>query len=207
LFEDLTGLLMSGHAAHDMTPQVAEGLGVLDVAPTREEIRVWIAAVSAGKTWRPVMVLAIDGGHVPTRAKTAQGRRRGRKKTRANGARWKGEWREAKGCRFYLLDEERILHVLSWHQVQNDEEMAEALRQVKAAGLIPEDQVRLCVIGDGAGWIWKSRSRSWIITIAASISIRWQPCSMATILSGSMNGVRWMIRLSRGQIWSFSAAC
>ena len=29
------------------------------------------------------------------------------------------------------------------------------MRQVKEAGLIPEDQVRLCAIGDGAGWIWK----------------------------------------------------
>jgi len=25
---------------------------------------------------------------------------------------------------------------------------------VKEAGLIPEEQVRLCVIGDGAKWIW-----------------------------------------------------
>ncbi len=30
-----------------------------------------------------------------------------------------------------------------------------ALRQVKEAGLIPEDQVRLCAIADGAPWIWK----------------------------------------------------
>lgn len=67
----------------------------------------------------------------------------------------RGEWREAKGFRFYLIDEDRIEHVLSWHQVQTDEEVAEALRQVKAAGLIPADQVRLCVITDGAPWIWK----------------------------------------------------
>ena len=33
--------------------------------------------------------------------------------------------------------------------------MAVALHQVKAAGLIPEDQVRLCLIGNGAPWIWK----------------------------------------------------
>jgi hypothetical protein len=31
----------------------------------------------------------------------------------------------------------------------------EALRQVKEAGLIPEESVRLCVICDGAEWIWK----------------------------------------------------
>ena len=45
--------------------------------------------------------------------------------------------------------------MLSWHQVQTDEEAADALRQVKTAGLIPETEVRLCVIADGARWIWK----------------------------------------------------
>jgi len=45
--------------------------------------------------------------------------------------------------------------VLSWHQVQTDHELAAALRQVTEAGLLPEDQVRLGVIGDGAPWIWK----------------------------------------------------
>jgi len=45
--------------------------------------------------------------------------------------------------------------VLSWHQVQNEEQLGDALQQVKEAGLIPEDQVRLCVVCDGASWIWK----------------------------------------------------
>jgi hypothetical protein len=45
--------------------------------------------------------------------------------------------------------------VLSWSQVQTDEEAAEALRHVKAAGLIPEEEVRLCVIVDGARWLRK----------------------------------------------------
>jgi hypothetical protein len=56
---------------------------------------------------------------------------------------------------FYLLDGERIVHVLSWHQVQNEQELGEALQQVKDAGLIPEEAVRLCVVCDGAEWIWK----------------------------------------------------
>jgi hypothetical protein len=33
--------------------------------------------------------------------------------------------------------------------------LAEALRVCKAHGLIPEDLVRLCVIADGARWIWE----------------------------------------------------
>lgn len=39
--------------------------------------------------------------------------------------------------------------------MQTEGELAEALQHVKEAGAIPEDRVRLCVIGDGAEWIWK----------------------------------------------------
>ncbi len=155
LFEQLTGWPLSVHTAHEVTHAVATGLTVLEVAPTQGAIVAKIAAVAAGQTWRPILVLAIDGAEVPTRPETAKGRRPGRKQARAKRARWTGEWREAKGFRFYLLADDRIVQVLSWHQVQTDEEVAEALRQVQAAGLIPEEQVRLCVIADGARWIWK----------------------------------------------------
>ena len=53
------------------------------------------------------------------------------------------------------MDGERIVHVLSWHQVQTEDQLGEALNQIKEAGVIPEDQVRLCVVADGASWIWK----------------------------------------------------
>jgi hypothetical protein len=56
--------------------------------------------------------------------------------------------------RLYLIDAERIVPVLSWHQIQDDEAIGEALKQIKAADLIPQDQVRFCGIGDGAPWIW-----------------------------------------------------
>ena len=55
----------------------------------------------------------------------------------------------------YLLDDERLIHVLSWHQVQSEDDLGKALKKIKDEGLIPEDTVRLCVIGDGAEWIWK----------------------------------------------------
>ena len=155
LFEELTGLPLSAHTAHAVTQAVAEGLTVLEVAPSREEIVAKIVAVAKRQPWRPILVLAIDGAEVPTRPEVAKGRRPGRKKVRAKRARWTGEWREAKGFRFYLIAEDRIVQVLSWHQVQTDEEAAAALRQVKAAGLIPEAEARLCVIADGARWIWK----------------------------------------------------
>src|SRR5207244_8497431 len=40
-------------------------------------------------------------------------------------------------------------------QVQNEDQLGESLKQVKDAGLIPVDQVRLRVVADGASWIWK----------------------------------------------------
>ena len=171
---------------------------MLEVAPSREEILAKIAAVAAGQPWRPILVLAIDGADVPTRPETAKGRRPGRKKARAKRARWTGEWREAKGFRFYLIADDRIVQVLSWHQVQTDEEAAEALRQVKAAGLIPEAQVRLCVMADGARWIWKQAQALFpsaveildYLPLVVSISTRSRRCSMERIPSGNANGAR-----------------
>lgn len=155
LFEELTGLSASDYTLHEIVGEVTEGLTVLDMSPSLEEIRQRVAKVAQGKKWRPILVLAVDGAHVPTRPEAAKGKRRGRKRHRAKRARWRGEWREAKGFRFYLVSEDRIEHLLSWHQVQSDEALAEALRQVKEAGLIPEAEVRLCVLADGAKWIWK----------------------------------------------------
>jgi hypothetical protein len=140
---------------HTFTNHVAEGLTVLDVAPSRDAIERRIAEVAAGRFRRPVLVLGIDGAYVPTRPESARGRRPGQGRHRAKRALWRGQWRDAKGFRFYLMDGARIVHVLSWHQVQNEAQLGEALKQVKEAGLIPEEQVRLCVVCDGAEWIWK----------------------------------------------------
>jgi len=155
LFRDLTGLGLGSERMHTLTNQVAEGLTALDVAPSRDEIARRIAEVAAGRFRRPVMVLGIDGAYVPTRPDSARTPGEGRRGKRARRARWRGQWRDAKGLRFYLLDGERIVHVLSWHQVQNEEQLGEALKQIKQAGLIPEEQVRLCVVCDGAEWLWK----------------------------------------------------
>lgn len=155
LFTQLTGLSLSDHTIHAVAGELSHELGVLEVSPTAAEIGHRVAEMAAGKTWRPVLVLAIDGAYVPTRPEQAKGSAPGRRGRRARRAEWEGEWKEAKGFRFYLVDQERIVHLVSWYQVCCDEEVGTALRQVKEAGLIPEDQVRLCVLGDGAKWIWK----------------------------------------------------
>ena len=150
-----TDASISDCVLHDWVSQIGADVTVLEVCPTREEIQQRIVQVGAGRKWKPILVLGIDGAVVPTRPDTAKGTRPGRKKVRARRGRWKGEYREAKGFRFYLVDEDRIVHLISWHQVQTEEELGEALRQIQQAGLIPEESVRLCAIGDGAPWIWK----------------------------------------------------
>jgi hypothetical protein len=154
LFTKLSGIGMSDHAMHDVANAAGDDLSVLDVSPTRDEIVERIQELAQGKKWRPIMVLGMDGADVATRPENAKGSGRGRKKHRAKRAKWKGEWREAKGFRIYLVDGDRIVHLLSWHQVQNQAEVAASLKQLKEAGLIDESLVRLCVIGDGAQWIW-----------------------------------------------------
>jgi hypothetical protein len=155
LFRTLTGVPFGSERMHTFTNQVAEHLTVVDVAPSRQETEQRMAEVAAGRMRRPVLVLGIDGAYVPTRPDSARTPRAGRRGTRARRARWRGQWRDAKGLRCYLLDGERIVHVLSWHQVHSEEQLGEALQQIKEIGLIPEDQVRLCVVCDGAEWIWQ----------------------------------------------------
>lgn len=161
MFTRLSGVGVSSERLHTLTNQVAEGLSVLEVAPSREEIDRRVAQVAAGRFRRPVLVLGLDGAYVPSRPESARGSRPGRARKRARRARWTHEWREAKGFRFYLLDGERIVHVLSWHQIQSEAELGEALKEIKDAGLIPEETVRLWVIGDGADWIWKYIETLW----------------------------------------------
>ena len=155
LFHDLTGVHLGSERMHTLTNRVTEGLSVLDIAPSQEQIDERIAQVAAGKWRRPVVVLGIDGAFAPTRPESARGRRPGQRRQRARRPQWKGQWREVKGFRFYLIDGGRIVHLISWHQIQNEAELGEALKEVKEANLIPEDRVRLCVVCDGASWIWE----------------------------------------------------
>lgn len=219
LFAELTGVGMSTARMHELSNAVAAGLGVLDVAPPREEVLDQIAALAEGRRWRPIGVLAIDGAELPTRPEEAKGQRPGRKKQRAKRARWQGQWREAKGFRFYLVDDDRIVHVLSWHQIQDHNELFAALRQVKEAGLIPEAQVRLCVVADGAQWIWQGVQQVFptaemildyyhcaehVPQVAAlhygeqpEQALEWVEATIARLFAGEVAGVLWGLQRMR----------
>jgi hypothetical protein len=79
LFHDLTGVHLGSERMHTLTNRVAEGLSVLDVVPSREQIDERIDQVAAGKWRRPVLVLGIDGAFAPTRPESARGRRPGQR--------------------------------------------------------------------------------------------------------------------------------
>jgi hypothetical protein len=143
-YKRCTGNSTSTQNVHEYTNRIADELSILDVCPSKEQIEQKIQEVRDGKFRRPVAMLAIDGFHAPTRPEPS-----GRSEKRGEG-----EWREVKGFRLYLIDGQRIEHLISWHQVATDQELARDLESIKNAGLIPEDKVRLCIIGDGAKWIW-----------------------------------------------------
>ena len=86
LFTQLTGLSLSDHTIHAVAGELSQELGVLEVSPTAAEMAQRVAEMAAGKTWRPLMVLAIDGAFVPTRPAQAKGEATGRRRTRARRA-------------------------------------------------------------------------------------------------------------------------
>jgi len=142
LYKELTGNEMSDHAMHDLADDLAIASDIVRVLPTRKMVEDTIEKNSNGKIWRPIVVVSADGAHVPTRPKA---------KSRS-GRRGSGEWREAKGFRIYLVGQERITQIMSWHEIANEKEFGEALKF--AATLIPTDRVRIGLVADGASWIW-----------------------------------------------------
>jgi len=141
LFAELTEQPVSDHFMHATFEEVGAYAGLQDVIPTQQQIATRCRQASQG-CWRPVLVVASDGAHVPTRAKAKRHEKRG-----------KGRWQEAKGFRIYLLAEDRIVHLASWHQIQNEEQFGEDLSFV--ASRIPQDDLRIGLLGDGADWLWK----------------------------------------------------
>lgn len=146
VFRRITGKSISNHAMHDIGARLGEASRIGDVLPTKKQVEAVIDENTRGKVWRPVLVVAGDGAHAPTRPET--GKRKGKRGV--------GSWQEAKGFRIYLIGQDRIEQVMSWHQIANEDEFGEALNF--AASLIPQERVRIALIGDGAKWLWPHMS-------------------------------------------------
>jgi len=147
LFHESTGVHFSDHCMHELFASFAQDLGPAEVLPQAEEMTRRIEQASAPNERRPVLVVAMDGAHMPTRPAPGRDIKRG-----------PGEYKEAKGFRIYLNSKDRIVHLASWHRIGSKEEIIEALDI--AASRIPVDKVRICLIGDGASWIWDAMTRA-----------------------------------------------
>ncbi|WP_051305491.1 ISKra4 family transposase [Desulfogranum mediterraneum] len=130
---------ISPDTVHKLTNQIASEVSLTEIIPTPKEVSKIVEDISRDNYRKPVLVFSADGAMVPIRTEE------------------KGQphcWREAKGIRGYLLDKDKIVHLLSWHQVSNIEEFKGFLANLRAQDIIPLDKVRLCFVGDGADWIW-----------------------------------------------------
>lgn len=55
--------------------------------------------------------------------------------------------------RFYLAPEDgRIIQIASWHQIQDAEATKYDIKKIAAR--IPQEKVRIALLGDGAAWVW-----------------------------------------------------
>jgi hypothetical protein len=148
LLEQLTGLRVGNACAHDTPTAVAQWATIELVIPDREEIERRIALASGeDASKRPVLVVSSDGANGRTRPKARRKEKRG-----------KGQYKEIKGFRIYLLPpDDRVISIASWHEFQDSDTLGEALEV--AASRIPQEQVRVCLIGDGASWVWTEMVR------------------------------------------------
>jgi hypothetical protein len=144
LVGDLVGLSLSNHVAHDTAVAISAIADQDTVIPDAADIQRRIDAAKTHPEDKPILVVALDGAHEPTRPQA-----------RRNAKRGPGQWKEAKGVRLYLaLADNRIEHLASWHQIQDAEAMRRDLERI--AQSIPQDQVRIALLGDGAAWVWNT---------------------------------------------------
>ena len=144
LVSDLTGVPVSNHHGHNTLEQVRQIADLETVLPSAEQIQQRIMQAKQTPEDKPVLVVALDGAHAPTRP-------RGKRK----GKRGPGKWREVKGVRLYLVPKEgRVIQVASWHQIQDAEAMKADIKEIAAR--IPQEQVRIALLGDGAAWVWNT---------------------------------------------------
>lgn len=147
LFKELTGISPSDHCHHDTVNRIGALAPLEAVIPSTEEIARRIEKAASPTKARPVLVVASDGAHTPTRPKGGRNNKRG-----------PGKWREVKGFRIYLLGEkERIVQIASWHQIQDAALFTEDLKVVAAR--IPQDRVEIALLGDGAEWLWNAMTK------------------------------------------------
>jgi hypothetical protein len=148
LFEKSTRVSFSDHRMHDLLATFVDEATVSEVIPPPEEIERRIDQVASSEPRRPVVVVATDGAHTKIRPPGGRHDKRG-----------PGKYKEAKGFRIYMVANEHIVQLASWHQVTEEpKEITEALKL--AANRIPKHKVRIGLLGDGAHWLWRTMTEA-----------------------------------------------
>ena len=142
LFKEATGVSFSDHRLHSLFAEFTDQMTIEDVIPSTEEITRRIDSLARVGNRRPILAVAADGAHMPTRPPAKRDDKRG-----------PGEYKEAKGFRIYAIGKDDIVQIASWHQIQNADEFSRDLKIT--ASRIPLDKVRICLLGDGASWLWR----------------------------------------------------
>ena len=142
-FERLTGVAAGNHFAHKTLNEVAKYAFLSEVIPRTEDIEKRIRETTQSGRSPPVLVISIDGAHTPIRPPGGRKDKRG-----------EGEWKETKGVRIYLAtSDDRIVHLLSWHR--NGDKKAFAWDLKRIAAQMPDTDLQIAALADGARWIWK----------------------------------------------------
>jgi hypothetical protein len=138
IIRDTYGYKITQDTIHQMTNELAAHGRLEELAPVPASIHSVVDEISQGKRQRPVLVFTADGAMAPVRTEKGQ----------------PNCWKENKGIRVYLVDDDHIVHIMSWHQICDKEKFIEYLQGIKNLNLFPKAKVRVCCLGDGAGWIW-----------------------------------------------------
>ena len=174
---------ISPDTVHHLAGEVASRVNMVEIIPSSDEIRKIVEQISSKQHRKPIFVFAADGAMAPIRTE---------EKGVANC------WKEVKGIRGYLLDKKQIVHLFSWHQISDKAEFASYLQHIKEQGLIPLDKVRLCFIGDGAGWIWEGASDSYAPhLIRLSVTALYCGCFLLTASCASKRSSNFALYLAQ----------
>ena len=154
-FKQYTDDTLSADHVFETVNRIGNHFDTLDICPAAVQIEQEISEFSKGKFRHPVMMIAIDDFHAPTRPEPSPCR----------GKSGKGKWKEAEDFQLYLINVDRIIN---WHQIQDEKEFVERLLKIRNDELIPDDKSRLCIIGDGSPRV-KHSGAWWYITNANNI--------------------------------------
>jgi hypothetical protein len=144
----LMGIKISEGSVYGAVVQAGQQAKYDDVVPSKEEIHKKLDDLKVTNPNEKVhIVVGIDGAMEPLRPE----------ESRRAGKRGDCFWKECKGFRaFAIVGEQTIEHLVSWHQIGNDQELAQHLKFL--ADSLEGRQEPLVVVADGARWIWNQVS-------------------------------------------------